>query len=337
MRILVTGGAGFMGSDLVRSLAKENCAVCVVDKLTYAGDVERLKEVEDKVSFYQVDIADHEAIYEIFSKEKPNIVIHYAAETHVDRSILNPDVFIRTNIIGTLSILKASMKLNIKKFIHISTDEVYGELPLDSTERFTENTPLRPNSPYSASKAGADMLIRSFIETYSFPAVIVRASNNYGPWQYPEKLIPLSIAKLLSGEKIPVYGTGMHVRTWLFVEDFTRAVIFLIEKGTEGEIYNVGSGEEKRNIDVIKSILEALGKDEGYIEFVPDRPGHDLRYAIDTTKIEKEVGWKAEVSFEEGIERTIKWYIDNKSWLFKKEKEVKDFIRKLKELYRNVI
>lgn len=337
MKILVTGGAGFMGSDLVRKLAKENCKVFVIDKLTYAGDVERIKEVKGKISFYQVDIANYSAVDEIFSKEKPDIVVHYAAETHVDRSILDPDVFIHTNICGTLSLLKASMKFKIKKFVHISTDEVYGELPLNSAGKFTEDTPLRPNSPYSASKAGADMLIRSYIETYGFPAVIVRASNNYGPWQYPEKLIPLSIVKLLSGEKIPVYGTGMNVRTWLFVEDFTRAVIFLIEKGTEGEIYNVGSGEEKHNIDVIKSILSFFGKDERYIEFVPDRPGHDLRYAVDTTKIEKEVGWKAEVSFEEGIEKTVKWYIDNKNWLFRKEREVKNFVEKLKRFYRSKI
>ncbi len=333
MKILITGGAGFMGSDLVRRLAREGYEVIVADKLTYAGDMERIREVSDRIRFYKIDVAVQESVWEVTDTEKPDIVVHYAAETHVDRSILDPDVFVRTNVLGTLNLLKASMKAGVRKFIHISTDEVYGELPLDSSEKFTEDTPLRPNSPYSASKAGADMLVRSFVETYGFKAIIVRASNNYGPWQYPEKLIPLSVFKILSGERIPVYGKGTNVRTWLFVEDFTGAILLVMEKGKEGEVYNVGSGEERPNIEVVKSILSALDKGEEFIEFVPDRPGHDLRYAVDTTKIERELGWRAEISFEEGIERTIKWFVDNKDWLFRKAEEVKGFVERLKEVY----
>ncbi len=333
MKVLVTGGAGFMGSDLVRRLVKEGYEVCVVDKLTYAGDLDRIKDFLERIRFFRVDIVDAKEVEEIIREERPEVVVHYAAETHVDRSILDPDIFVRTNVIGTLNLLNASMRYGVRKFVHISTDEVYGELPLNSTEKFKETSPLKPNSPYSASKAGADMLVRSFVKTYGFPAIIVRASNNYGPWQYPEKLIPLSVARVLMGEKIPVYGTGANVRTWLFVEDFTSAVLLLIEKGREGEVYNVGSGEEKQNLEVIRSVLDILGKGEEYIEFVPDRPGHDLKYAVDTTKIEKEIGWKAKVRFEEGIERTVRWYVDNREWLFRKEMEVRGFVRKLKEIY----
>ena len=335
MKVLITGGAGFMGSDLVRKLARDSYEVIVADKLTYAGDMDRIKEVSDRIRFYKIDIADKESVGEVIDTEKPDIVVHYAAETHVDRSILDPDIFVRTNVLGTLNLLMASMKADVRKFIHISTDEVYGELPLNSSEKFTEDTPLRPNSPYSASKAGADMLVRSFVETYGFPAVIVRASNNYGPWQYPEKLIPLSVFKVLSGERIPVYGNGTNVRTWLFVEDFTEAVLLLIEKGKEGEVYNVGSGEERQNIEVVKIILSALGKGDELIEFVPDRPGHDLRYAVDTTKIKRELGWNAKTSFEEGIEKTVKWFVDNKEWLFRKAENVRGFVEKLKEVYKS--
>ncbi len=336
MKILVTGGAGFMGSDLVRKLAKTEFKVSVIDKLTYAGDAKRIDEVFDFINFYREDIADMESLFNIFEKEKPDIVIHYAAETHVDRSILNPDIFLRTNVMGTLNLLQVSMKFKVKKFIHISTDEVYGELPLDSNEKFTEDSPLKPNSPYSASKASSDMLVRAFIETYGFPAIIVRASNNYGPWQYPEKLIPLAISKLISGEKVPMYGTGENVRTWLFVEDFSEAVLQIMEKGREGEIYNVGSSEEKKNLEVIKELLNILGKSEDYIEFVPDRPGHDLRYAVDTTKILKDLGWKQKVSFEEGLRKTVEWYIENKDWLFEKKQHIDKFVAKLKEEFAKI-
>ncbi len=331
MKILVTGGAGFIGSDLVRKLGKEEYKVSVIDKLTYAGDIKRVEEVLDLINFYREDLADLKSMLEIFEKEKPDIVVHYAAETHVDRSILNPDIFFQTNVMGTLNLLKASMKFKVRKFIHISTDEVYGELPLNSNEKFTEDSPLKPNSPYSASKASSDMLVRAFVETYDFPAIIVRASNNYGPWQYPEKLIPLSVSKLISGEKVPVYGTGENVRTWLFVEDFTEAVSHIIEKGREGEIYNVGSSEEKKNLEVIKELLNILGKSEDYIEFVPDRPGHDLRYAMDTTKIQRELGWEPKVRFEEGLRKTVEWYIENKDWLFEKKQYIDKFVAKLKE------
>ena len=331
MKILVTGGAGFIGSDLVRRLAREGFSVSVIDKLTYAGDIKRIAEVLNMVKFYKEDITNSKKINEIFEKEKPEIVVHYAAETHVDRSILDPDTFFHTNVIGTLHLLKASLKYKVKKFIHISTDEVYGELPLESKEKFTEKTPLQPNSPYSASKASADMLVRSFIETFELPAIIVRASNNYGPWQYPEKLIPLAISKLLSEEKIPIYGTGQNIRTWLYVEDFTEAILQIIDKGKEGEVYNVGSSEEKENIEVIKKLLDILNKSENHIEFIPDRPGHDLRYAVDTTKIQKEIGWKPKVSFEEGLRKTVEWYIDNKEWLFEKKKHIDMFVQKLKE------
>ena len=331
MRVLITGGAGFMGSDLVRRLAREGSCVAVVDKLTYAGDRERIQSVFSKVSFYQVDVTDAEELEKVFEREKPEIVVHYAAETHVDRSILNPEDFIKTNVEGTFHVLQCSRKWEVKKLIHISTDEVYGELPLEGDEKFTELTPLKPNSPYSASKASADMLVRAFIHTYGIPGVIVRASNNYGPWQYPEKLIPLSVAKLLSGEKIPLYGTGENVRTWLFVEDFSEAIIALIERGRAGEVYNVGSQDEKKNIEVIRAILSALGKGEEWIEFVPDRPGHDLRYAVDTTKLERETQWKPKISFEEGIERTVSWYLEHKDWLFEKKKKVDGFVKKLRE------
>ena len=331
MKILVTGGAGFIGSDLVRRLGRAGLRVSVVDKLTYAGDPRRIEEVKDKVNFYRQDITDFKGLERVFEREKPEVVVHYAAETHVDRSILDPDVFVKANVIGTLNLLKLSLKHGIKKFVHISTDEVYGELPLDSNSKFTEDSPLLPNSPYSASKASAEMLVRSFRETYGLPAVVVRASNAYGPWQYPEKLIPLSIARLLSNEKIPVYGTGQNVRTWLFVEDFTEAILKIIERGESGEIYNVGSTEEKRNIEVIRKLLELLDKSEDFIEFVPDRPGHDLRYAVDTTKIEKELGWRAKVNFEEGMRRTVEWYLENRDWLFEKKREVEAFVKKLRE------
>jgi len=333
MKALITGGAGFIGSDLVRKLPNEGFIVSVIDKLTYAGDLRRIENVLNKISFYMADISNQEAIERIFEKEKPDIVIHYAAETHVDRSIFEPDIFVKTNVLGTLNLLKNSLKYKVKKFIHISTDEVYGELPLNTTEKFKEDHPLKPNSPYSASKASADMLVRAFIETYALPAIIVRASNNYGPWQYPEKLIPLSIAKLLSNEKIPVYGTGENVRTWLFVEDFTEAIFQIMERGKEGEIYNVGSSEEKKNIEVIKKLIEILEKDEDSIEFVPDRPGHDLRYAVDTTKIEKELGWKAKVPFEEGLRKTVEWYLNNKEWLFEKKVQVDSLVARIRKKF----
>jgi dTDP-glucose 4,6-dehydratase len=331
-KVLITGGAGFIGSDAVRRFAREGFEVCVVDSLTYAGDLERLKEVKDKINFHRVDITDKEALKEVFKREKPDVVIHYAAESHVDRSIKNPEPFVDTNVKGTLNLLELSRDTGVEKFIHISTDEVYGDLPLNTDEKFTEESPLKPSSPYSASKAGADLLVQSFIRTYGFPALIVRASNNYGPWQYPEKLIPRTIALFLSGKKAQIYGTGQNVRTWLYVEDFTEAILKLIEKGKIGEVYNVGSGEERNNVEVVRAIAELMGlKFNEVVEFVEDRPGHDLRYAVDTTKIEQETGWRAKVNFEEGLEKTLNWYLQNRDWLFKKVKEVEEFYRSLKQ------
>ncbi len=334
MKILVTGGCGFMGSDLVRKSVKKNYGVVVVDKFTYAGDERRIAEVKDKVKLYKTDIANYDDAKEIISAEKPDIVVHYAAETHVDRSILSPNEFIYTNVVGTFNLLQACKEfLKDFLFVHISTDEVYGELPKDKSLKFKETDPLRPKSPYSASKASADHLVNAFFKTYNFPAIIVRASNNYGPWQYPEKLIPLAIARVLTGRKVPLYGDGRQVRTWLFVEDFTDAIFKVIKNGKVGEVYNIGSSEEKENIEVVKKILRLLGRNEDLIEFTPDRPGHDLRYALDTEKAYKELGWEAKTPFENGLRKTVEWYLENKEWLFEKLEEAEEFKEKLLKYY----
>lgn len=316
MKLLVTGGAGFIGSEFVRKAVKIGYDIVVIDKLTYAGDLERLKEVESNITFYKADITNKEFIEYIFRKEKPDIVTHFAAESHVDRSILDASPFIETNVKGTQVLLDVAKDIGVEKFINIATDEVYGELGEEGT--FRENSPLVPNSPYSASKAAADMLGRAYYKTYKLPVITVRPSNNYGPWQYPEKLIPVVILKALNNEKIPVYGTGQNVREWLFVSDCAEAVFEIIEKGKVGEIYNVGSNQEKRNIEVVKTVLKLLNKPENLIDFVKDRPGHDFRYSLDTTKIKKEIGWEAKIKFEEGIENTVKWYIDNIEWAKKR-------------------
>ncbi len=329
MKVLVTGGCGFMGSDFVREAVKKGFDITVVDKLTYAGDIERIKDVYEKIDFFKIDIASLNHLREVFDAVKPNVVIHYAAETHVDRSILQPERFVKTNVLGTYNLLELSKRYEVERFIHISTDEVYGELPKQKDLKFKETDPLKPKSPYSASKAGAEHMVFSFINTYHIPATVVRASNNYGEWQYPEKLIPLTTAKVLLNEKIPVYGDGKNVRTWLYVRDFTEAVFTVIEKGKTGEVYNIGSNEERENIEVVNGILSLLDKDESLLSFVPDRPGHDLRYALDITKAEKELGWRAKTSFEEGLERTIHWYKENSTWLFKKKKVVERFVNKL--------
>jgi len=312
LKILVTGGAGFIGSEFVRQAVSSGYKVIVADKLTYAGDPARLKEVEGEYKFYKADICDKKSIESIFKKENPDAVVHFAAETHVDRSIQDTTPFIETNIKGTQVLLDVARKYKIKKFIHISTEEVYGEI---AKGKFTEDSLLRPNSPYAASKAAADLLIRSYIRTYGFPAIIVRPSNNYGPWQYPEKLIPLAIMKALRGQKIPVYSKGENIREWLYVSDCANAILLILEKGRTGEIYNVGSGQEKRNIDVVKRILKILGKPQGLIEFVKDRPGHDFRYSLNSSEIKKELGWQAKVKFENGLENTVNWYLENESWI----------------------
>ncbi|MGC8677324.1 MAG: dTDP-glucose 4,6-dehydratase [Hydrogenobaculum sp.] len=327
MKLLVTGGAGFIGSEFVRKGVRVGHDIVVVDKLTYAGDLERLKEVESNITFYKADITNKEFIEYIFKKEKPNIVIHFAAESHVDRSILDASPFIETNVKGTQVLLDVAKDIGVEKFINIATDEVYGELGEEGT--FREDSPLVPNSPYSVSKASADMLGRAYYKTYKLPVITVRPSNNYGPWQYPEKLIPVVILKALKDEKIPVYGTGQNVREWLFVSDCAEAVFEIMGKGKVGEIYNVGSNQERRNIEVVRTILKLLNKPESLIEFVKDRPGHDFRYSLDTTKIKKEIGWEAKTTFEEGIENTVKWYLDHIEWTKKKLNYLKEYWEKV--------
>ncbi|ABB14785.1 dTDP-glucose 4,6-dehydratase [Carboxydothermus hydrogenoformans] len=305
MKILVTGGAGFIGSAFVRKYAYDH-ELIIVDKLTYAGDLRRIEEVRDRIKFYKADVADKTAIEEIFDKEKPEAVVHFAAESHVDRSIQDPTPFIETNVKGTQVMLDASRKYGIEKFVHISTDEVYGELGKEG--QFTEESPLRPNSPYSVSKAAADMLARAYHRTYGLPVIVARPCNNYGPWQYPEKLIPVVIKKALNNEPIPVYGQGLNVREWLYVDDCIEAVYLLLQKGKPGEAYNIGSGEEKGNIEVVKEILRILGKPESLITFVEDRPGHDFRYSLNSKKIKMNYAWKHKVNFNEGIRFVIDWY-----------------------------
>lgn len=337
MRILVTGGAGFIGSAFVRLASQRGIALVVFDKLTYAGDLKRIEEAKN-IEFYNLDIADRIAVEDAFIKCQAeshfDTVVHFAAETHVDRSIINPDVFVQTNVIGTTNLLELALKYGIKKFIHISTDEVYGELSSSESLKFNESYPLLPNSPYSASKASADMLARAFFKTFGLPVIIVRPSNNYGHWQYPEKLIPLFVAKVLLGEKLPVYGKGENIRTWLFVEDCVEAVFSVMEKGRTGEIYNIGSDEELRNIDVVKSILKIMGKGDDMIDFIADRPGHDFRYAIDNDKIYSEVGWRHSITFESGLEKTIAWYVENKEWLLSKKKEAEELVKLIKAKYK---
>ena len=325
--ILITGGAGFIGSEFVRQAVKKGYKSVVVDKLTYAGDLERLKEVEDEITFYKSDIANKEFIEHIFKTEKPDVVVHWAAESHVDRSILDASPFIDTNVKGTQVLLDVAKDFGVEKFINIATDEVYGELGEEG--QFYEDTPLEPNSPYSASKASADMLGRAYYRTHGLPVITVRPSNNYGYWQYPEKLIPVVILKALNNEPIPVYGTGENVREWLFVSDCADAVFEIMDKGKIGEAYNVGSGEEKKNIDVVKSILQILNKPEDLIEFVKDRPGHDFRYSLNVDKIKNEIGWEAKVKFEEGIEKTVAWYLENMEWVERKLKYLKEYWEKV--------
>jgi len=313
-KILVTGGAGFIGSEFVRLVVKEGYRVVLLDKLTYAGDLGRLEAVKGKFKFYKADICNKRQLDKIFKKEKPGVVVNFAAETHVDRSIKDAGVFLETNIKGVQVLLEACRNNKINKFIHISTDEVYGEI---RKGKFTEDSNLQPNSPYAASKAAGDLLIKAYIRTYGFPAIIIRPSNNYGPWQYPEKLIPLTIIKLMHNKRTPVYGKGQNIREWLHVSDCARAILLVMEKGSLGETYNIGSNEEKRNIEVVKWIIKNLGKSEKLIEYVKDRPGHDWRYALDVKKIKTELGWHPKISFREGLIDTVKWYMDNSDWLNK--------------------
>ncbi len=314
--ILVTGGAGFIGSNFINYLLKENddYKIVNIDKLTYAGNLENLKisEGNRNYTFIKGDICNHELINYIFAKYGIKYVINFAAESHVDRSILGSEVFFRSNVLGTNVLLEASRKFGIVKFVQISTDEVYGSL--GSEGLFTEETQLHPNSPYSASKASADLMALSFHHTFGLPVVITRCSNNYGPYQFPEKLIPLMIINSLNGKKLPVYGDGMNVRDWIYVLDHNKAVLLVMEKGDPGEVYNIGSSSEMKNIEIVKLVLASLKKTEELIEFVKDRPGHDRRYAIDSSKIRKKLGWQPEFNFESAISETIKWYLENKAW-----------------------
>lgn len=318
-KILVTGGAGFIGSAFVRLALKRGVSLIVVDRLTYAGDLSRLKEVKGKYKFYKADICNRPQVESIFKGEKPEVVLHFAASTHVDRSIRNCAPFIKTNVIGTQVLLDLSRKYKIEKFIQVSSDEVYGEI---NKGRFIESCPLLPNSPYSASKASADLLIKSYVRTYNFPAIIIRPCNNYGPWQYPEKLIPLAILKALRNEKIPVYADGKNVREWLYVDDCIEAILQILKRGKIGEIYNLGSNEEKQNIEVVKMILSILNAKLALIEFVKDRPGHDKRYRLNSSKIYNEIGWKPNLSFEMGLKTTVSWCLRYKAWLLSKWKDI---------------
>ena len=314
--VLVTGGAGFIGSNFINYILEERDDYNIInlDKLTYAGNLENLVFSESKKNYHFIkgDIINAELVNYLFQKFDIKYVINFAAESHVDRSILGSEVFFRSNVLGTNVLLEASRKFEVKKFLQVSTDEVYGSL--DSEGLFTEETPLHPNSPYSASKASADMMALSFHHTYGLPVVITRCSNNYGPYQFPEKLIPLMIINTLNNKKLPVYGDGMNVRDWIYVIDHNRAVEAVFENGKEGEVYNIGASTEMPNIDIIKLILKELGKSEDMIEYVKDRPGHDKRYAIDSTKIEGELGWNPKFNFEDAVSQTIKWYLDNKQW-----------------------
>lgn len=326
MKLLITGGAGFIGSEVARKSIERGFETVIVDKLTYAGDLDRLKDFKDKFTFHQTDVCNSEEIAEIFSKEKPNVVVHMAAETHVDRSIKSSSEFIDTNVKGTQVILDAAKNIGIEKFINMSTDEVYGAL--GETGEFTEETPFSPNSPYSASKASADMLGNAYFRTFGFPVITIRASNNYGPWQYPEKLIPVMVFKAYMNEKLPVYGKGENVREWLYTTDCAEAILSAMEKGKPGEAYNIGSGEEKKNIETVKAILSIMHKPESLIEYVTDRPGHDFRYSLNNEKAKRELSWEPKIKFDEGIEKTVKWYLDNMSWMESKLEQLKTYWEK---------
>ena len=319
MNIIVTGGAGFIGSNFVFHMLKAHpdYRIICLDKLTYAGNLSTLEPVMDNPNFrfVKADICDKEAVDKLFEEEKPDIVVNFAAESHVDRSIENPQVFLETNILGTSVLMDASRKYGVKRYHQVSTDEVYGDLPLDRPDLFfTEQTPIHTSSPYSSSKAGADLLVLAYYRTYGLSVTISRCSNNYGPYHFPEKLIPLMIIRALHDESLPVYGDGLNVRDWLYVEDHCKAIDLIIHEGKVGEVYNVGGHNEMANIDIVKLILKELGKSEDLITYVTDRKGHDRRYAIDPTKIHNELGWLPETKFADGIVKTIKWYLDNEAW-----------------------
>ncbi len=319
MTIIVTGGAGFIGSNFIFHMLKEHPSYRIIclDKLTYAGNLSTLKSVIDnpKFRFVKLDICDRDGVYNLFGEEHPDIVVNFAAESHVDRSIEDPSIFLQTNIIGTSVLMDACRKYGITRYHQVSTDEVYGDLPLDRPDLFfTEATSLHTSSPYSSSKAGADLLVQAYHRTFRLPVTISRCSNNYGPYHFPEKLIPLMIINALHDKQLPVYGDGLNVRDWLYVEDHCKAIDLIIHNGKVGEVYNIGGHNEMSNIDIVKLICKELEKPESLITFVKDRKGHDRRYAIDPTKIHNELGWLPETKFADGIKKTIKWYLQNKEW-----------------------
>jgi dTDP-glucose 4,6-dehydratase len=333
--ILVTGGAGFIGSNFINHILqnRDDYFIVNLDKLTYAGNLENLKQSENNPNYVFVkgDIQNYELVNYLFEKYKIKYVINFAAESHVDRSILGAEIFYRTNVIGTNVLLEIARKYEVEKFLQVSTDEVYGSL--GPTGLFTEKTPLSPNSPYSSSKAAADLMVQAYNHTYGMPTLITRCSNNYGPYQFPEKLIPLMIINSINNKKLPVYGDGMNIRDWIYVIDHNRAIELVLENGKDGEVYNIGASNEMKNIDIVKLILKYLNKSEDLIEFVKDRPGHDRRYAIDSTKIQNELSWKPLYSFDEAIKFTIDWYLENRSWW---ERIISgDYIKYYNEQYLN--
>ena len=320
MKILTTGGAGFIGSCFIRQMLNNhpNYKIINLDCLTYCGNLSNLKDVENNPNYEFIygNINDKNLVRDLI--KQVDCVVNFAAETHVDNSIKNPEIFIETNVSGTLNLLQACKEIGIERFVQISTDEVYGTL--GKTGYFDENSPLAPNNPYSASKASADMLVRAYYKTYNLPAIITRCTNNYGPYQYPEKLIPYFISKLLKNEKVPIYGDGLNVRDWLYVYDHTNAIDIVLHKGKTGEIYNIGTNNEQTNLEIAKLILKIMNKNESYINFVEDRLGHDKRYALSSKKIQNELNWKPKVEFNEGITQTINWYLNNQNWIKKIEK-----------------
>lgn len=319
MKFIVTGGAGFIGGNFMHYMVDKypDDTIINLDALTYAGNLETLKPIENRPNykFVKGDIADRDFIFRLFAQEKPDVIVNFAAESHVDRSIECPDMFVRTNVLGTTTLLDACREYGIRRYHQVSTDEVYGDLPLDRPDLlFTEETPLHTSSPYSSSKAAADLLVLSYHRTYGLPVTVSRCSNNYGPYQFPEKLIPLMISSALRDQPLPVYGQGRNVRDWLYVEDHCKAIDLILRQGRTGEVYNVGGHNEMRNIDIVRLICRELGKPESLIAYVEDRKGHDLRYAVDPEKIRRELGWAPETAFQDGIKQTIRWYLDNRGW-----------------------
>lgn len=315
MRVLVTGGAGFIGSDFVRLAARKGWKVTVVDKLTYAGDLERLKPIKDRLDFYNVDILDKDEMRKIFEKHKPEAVLHFASETNIDKSVIEPSIFMETNIIGTIYLLELSKEFNVGKFVNITSYEEYGEIKEGEID---EESPLNPRSPYAVSKTSADMLGQVYWRALKLPVITLRLCSIYGPWQNPERLIPMSVLKALRNEQIPIYGKGEVIREWLYICDCVRAIFLALENGKGGDVYNVGSGERFQVIEIVKKILSHLGKPETLIKFVPDRPGHEKRFAISCERIKNNLGWTPTVNFDVGLKTTVEWNLNNRTWLFKK-------------------